>query len=399
MPQPSIMKLPYTIKKSFPRTPYLIWTRDPATTITIRYATIYKKADTIFYGIGANLNKSIDTNYGEEKEVTLKGLIPGTTYRYRIGLGAKTYDFFTAPKKHVPFSFVVYGDYSQRGNRKIKLKLYQAIKKEHPNFILFTGDMVANGNNPLSWENEFFRTISSMSSYFPLMAVPGNHDGKGPLFNHYFRYPGSPRWNKLVYGNALFILLDTESDYLPGSPQHKFLIETLRESKELLKIVGLHKTPYSTNSGHHSDLKIRKYLCEVFEKYGVNIVFAGHNHGYERTHPILKNQVNFDKGVTYITTGGGGAALIPFIAKEHLSQNEKQWSNVRVKSFHYTVIKVRNGKLVILVKDLFGKTIDSFEYQFNDKANLAGHERRDQLSPFRNISQGMSYYSNTINMR
>lgn len=348
--------------KSLPRKPYLCWIEDPSTTITIRYATIHKKADTIFYGNGVELTESIDTNYGTEKEVTLRGLEPGTTYRYRIGPKGNTYDFCTAPNKNVPFSFVVYGDYASVGNKKTKLQLYQAIKKEHPAFLLFTGDLVSKGNNPYSWKNEFFGIIGSISPYVPLMPAPGNHDGKGPLFKKYFRYPISKRWYSFIYANAIFIALDTQSNYLPGSPQYEFLIKTLQESRAVWKFVYLHKPPYSTNRKHRSDLKVRKALCPIFEKYSVDIVFSGHNHCYERTQPILQNLVDLDNGVAYITTGGGGAWLMPFIARNKLSNAEKNWCKVRVKSYHYVLARIEDNKLVILAKNLSGKTIDGFTY-------------------------------------
>ncbi|OQR82238.1 hypothetical protein ACHHYP_16340, partial [Achlya hypogyna] len=45
---------------------------------------------------------------------------------------------------------------------------------------------------------------------------------------------------------------------------------------------------------------------DVYVANKVNIVFAGHTHGYERTQPIYKNKVDSTKGVVYVTTGAGG---------------------------------------------------------------------------------------------
>ncbi|RHY20762.1 hypothetical protein DYB25_005834 [Aphanomyces astaci] len=44
----------------------------------------------------------------------------------------------------------------------------------------------------------------------------------------------------------------------------------------------------------------------LFVQHGVNVVMAGHVHGYERTAPIVDNEFNADKGVVYVTTGAGG---------------------------------------------------------------------------------------------
>ncbi len=346
--------------KSLTRHPYLSWQEDTSTTITIRYATVSKKADTIYYGRSANLNHRIVTNSGNEKEVTLRHLQPGTKYNYRIGLKKPVYNFHTAPQDFAPFSFGVFGD-SQNGSKQIKLRLCQALRKAHPDFLLNTGDLVKNGNEKYWWKNDFFATIGKLSSFLPLMAIPGNHDGEGPLFNHYFRYPGSLSWYSFTYASALFIALDTQANYLPGSAQYEFLVKTLQESIKTWKFVYLHMPPYSSNQGHQSDLLVREILCPIFEKYGIDIVFSGHNHCYERTLPILNNQVDRNLGVTYITTGGGGAALKPFISWTDLTDAEKKWCNVRIKIHHYVLARIEDEKLLVSAKDLFGNTIDSFE--------------------------------------
>jgi hypothetical protein len=150
-------------------------------------------------------------------------------------------------------------------------------------------------------------------------------------------------------------------NYLPGSAQHDFLVKTLQESNRNWKFVYLHTPPYSTNQGHESELLVREILCPIFEKYGVNIVFSGHNHCYERIQPILRNQVDPDHGVTYITTGGGGAALKPFINRKDLTDTERNWCNIRIKSHHYVMVKVDTEKLIVSAKDLSGSTIDRFK--------------------------------------
>lgn len=347
--------------KSLTRHPYLSWLEDSATTITIRYATVNKKADTIYYGRSVSLNHRIVTNSGNEKEVTLRHLKPGTKYNYRIGLQKPVYSFHTAPKDFAPFSFGVFGD-SQNGSKQIKLRLCQALRKAHPDFLLNTGDLVKIGNDKYRWKNDFFATIGRLLSFLPLMAVPGNHDGEGHQFNHYFRYPGGLRWYSFTYASALFIALDTQSNYLPGSPQYEFLVKTLQESIKTWRFVYLHMSPYSTNQGHESDLLIREILCPLFEKYGIDMVFSGHNHCYERTQPILQNQADPNRGVTYITTGGGGGALKSFISLMELTDMERNWCNVRIKRHHYVIVKVEDKKLIISAKDLSGNTIDNFEY-------------------------------------
>ncbi|OQS07484.1 hypothetical protein THRCLA_20146 [Thraustotheca clavata] len=56
--------------------------------------------------------------------------------------------------------------------------------------------------------------------------------------------------------------------------------------------------------GPHCGLQAK--FEDVYASNNVQVVFARHCHGYERTMPIYKNQINKDKGVVYITTGAGG---------------------------------------------------------------------------------------------
>jgi hypothetical protein len=49
---------------------------------------------------------------------------------------------------------------------------------------------------------------------------------------------------------------------------------------------------------HGSDLDLRRQLEPVFQENGVNVVFAGHEHVYERLKP--------QKGITYFVLGNSG---------------------------------------------------------------------------------------------
>lgn len=345
--------------KSFPRLPYLSWVDNPANTITIRYGTTRKDIDTITYGEQGRFDLEAETNYGTEKEVTLRNLKPETTYRYRIDRQKTVYSFRTAPSNSNPFSFVVYGDYSSNGNPSIKKQLYRAVLSEHPAFVLFPGDVVSNGNYPHLWKKEFFSPASILSPYFPIMIAPGNHDKKS-LFGHYFSYPGNQRWYSFTCSNAQFIAIDTESDYSPHSSQYQFIEQALRTRETDWQVVFLHKPPYSTNRGHHSNLRVRASLCPLFEKYQVDMVFCGHNHGYERTRPIQQNRVDRQNGVTYIISGGGGAALLPFIPRSRLTAAERSWSKVRISKHHYLLVKASQHRWLIQAKTASRKTIDEF---------------------------------------
>lgn len=60
----------------------------------------------------------------------------------------------------------------------------------------------------------------------------------------------------------------------------------------------MHHPIYSSGKKHGSDLRLRNTLEPLFTRYRVQVVFAGHDHVYERTKP--------QKGIQYFITGAGG---------------------------------------------------------------------------------------------
>ena len=60
----------------------------------------------------------------------------------------------------------------------------------------------------------------------------------------------------------------------------------------------MHHPLYSSAKRHGSDLRIRNLLEPLFTRYHVQVVFAGHDHVYERTKP--------QQGIQYFITGAGG---------------------------------------------------------------------------------------------
>ena len=82
------------------------------------------------------------------------------------------------------------------------------------------------------------------------------------------------------------------------SGQVNWLENSLRDSRAKWKVAALHHPIYSSGKKHGSDVKVRKTLEPLFKRYHVQVVFAGHDHVYERTKP--------QDGVQYFITGAGG---------------------------------------------------------------------------------------------
>jgi hypothetical protein len=198
------------------------------------------------------------------------------------------------------FSFVAFGD--TRSNPVAHQQVVNSILSLAPNFVLHTGDFVADGNDPAQWTT-FYSIEHDLLSQIPFYGALGNHEGGNPCcyFDH-FDWPNNKRWYSFDYGNVHFVTLEIDgyADYSSGSPQVQWLKNDLAHTNQQWNVVFFHIPPYSSGSWHGSDLDVRAALGPLFQQYGIDLVFNGHDHDYERS---------VANGITYIVTGGGGAPL------------------------------------------------------------------------------------------
>ena len=106
-----------------------------------------------------------------------------------------------------------------------------------------------------------------------------------------------------------------------------------------------HEPGWSAGGGHGNDPDVQDHIQPLCLTYGVDIVFAGHNHYYARC------VVN---GVQHITTGGGGAPL---------RSPDAGYPNVvvAVESHHFVEVDIQGNQLSCIVRDSNGGILDSFD--------------------------------------
>jgi 3',5'-cyclic AMP phosphodiesterase CpdA len=222
------------------------------------------------------------------------------------------------------------------------------------------------------------------------MSTVGNHEmerNAGELgYDGYlarFRPPGSasmPVTYAFRYGNVGFVALDandvsaeiTRNNGYLGEEQDAWLDATLAELRRDPRIefvvVGFHHCMYCSNAFHGSDGGPRQRWGATFDRHAVDLVINGHNHCYERTHPLRGGEV-VDGGTVYVTAGGGGQAEYPTgtypVSYVHAGGGLRVpepalWSAVRFLHHSIAVVDVSPGLLHVRALDTAGAVADEF---------------------------------------
>jgi 3',5'-cyclic AMP phosphodiesterase CpdA len=236
--------------------------------------------------------------------------------------------------------FMVYGD--SRDNPHVHRKLVEEMRRHDFDIVLHTGDFVNRGDATDEWEE--VREITRGMVLYPTV---GNHDY--PLENYFLTFNVSTYYS-FDYGYVHVVSLNVFENYTRGSPQYRWLERDLNNSNAPWKVIFFHVPPYSSGE-HGPDLDIQDTLVPLFEEYGVEIVFSGHDHDYERSHPLLRSEIS-NKGVVYFVSGGGGAKLYDV--------GSNWWTAERRKAHHFIKVEINQTSAYFTVIDVNGRIFDSF---------------------------------------
>jgi hypothetical protein len=103
------------------------------------------------------------------------------------------------------------------------------------------------------------------------------------------------RYYTFAKPNVRFVVLDSNS---LDRRQLAWFEDTLSASTEEWTICYFHHPLYSNGDRHGAAVDLRVLLEPILVRYGVNVVFSGHDHAYERLTP--------QKGIHYFVSGAGG---------------------------------------------------------------------------------------------
>jgi 3',5'-cyclic AMP phosphodiesterase CpdA len=232
------------------------------------------------------------------------------------------------------------------------------VERLRPLFHLFNGDLcyanLAEDRVRTWWD--FWANNSRSARNRPWMPSPGNHEnelGNGPIgyqaYQTYFSVPDAAGqtdvtrglWYAFTAGSVRVISIanddityqDGGNSYVRGyssGAQKAWLEKELAATRENHDIdwivVCMHQVAISTvDKFNGADLGIREEWMPLFDKYNVDLVVCGHEHHYERSHPIRGQEANqtltpkpaslatdvidTTKGTVHMVIGGGGTSV------------------------------------------------------------------------------------------
>ncbi len=341
------------------------------TSMTIMCETATETNCEVFYGTTFAMDKSAKpTKAGTLHEVPLTNLNPKTKYFYKVvctdaegkKLTSKPSTFLTAVDATDAYSFAVIGD-TQR-NPIITGKVAKLMWERRPNFAIHLGDVVDNGASKVQWTDDLFKPAQELFSRVPVYPTIGNHEKNHAHYYKYFALPKPEYYYSFKYGNAEFFVLDTNKSVDATTEQYKWIEKALAASDAKWKICYHHHPLYTSDSDDYGDTfkgstthgaPRHKLLIELYEKNNVDIVMNGHIHLYERTYPVRAGKVDRKKGITYITSGGGGGRL------EAFEPTPAFFKNFGLVDYHYCYFTVHDGNLECKVFDHENRLFDQFE--------------------------------------
>ena len=248
------------------------------------------------------------------------------------------------PNKQDSVRFVVIGDtgtgtHQQLELAQVMLRYHQVFPFE---FVLMMGDNMYGGEKAVDYKQKFeniYRPLLDQKVKF--YAALGNHDESNQRFYEYFNMEGQEYYH-FKKGNVSFYSLN--SNYM-DKKQVDWLNEKLATDTTTWKVAYFHHPPYSSGGAHGSDTKLREIVEPIFVKHGVSVVFAGHEHFYERIKP--------QKGIYYFISGSGGK-LRQGDVKEGSPLTEKAYD----RDMSFMLIEINDKQMHFQVISRKGETVD-----------------------------------------
>jgi hypothetical protein len=248
------------------------------------------------------------------------------------------------PSRTGSVKFAVLGDFGDGGVAEYEVASQMAaFRALFPfEFVITTGDnVIGDQDDPADLVEKFERPFRGLlGAGVRFYATLGNHDK--PSNRSY------PPWNMngrryytFAVKNVRFIALDSN---LPDRVELAWLDDVLRRANETWKICYFHHPVYSNGVKHSPDLELRVLFEPLLVRHGVDVVFSGHQHVYERLTP--------QRGIAYFVTGTGGQAV-------HTLRRSATTAASFDRDQTFTAVEVSGDELFFQTVSRAGLTVDA----------------------------------------
>lgn len=295
------------------RGPYL--QKGTPTSVRVQWRTNVPTDSRVRYGTSpGNLTQVIDkATLESDHSIQINGLAPESTTYYSIGTTAGVTwagddaDHFvvTPPAAGTarPFRAWLIGDSGTADilAAGVRDSYLQYAGTTHTDLWLMLGDNAYTTGTDAEYQAAVFDMYPSILRQSVLWPTRGNHDTFGAVYNGVFSLPtageagglasGTEAYYSFDWSNVHFVCLDSEgSDRSVGGPMWTWLQADLAATDQPWIIAFWHHPPY-TKGSHDSDtegtlIQMRQNFLPLLEAGGVDLVFCGHSHSFERSYLI-----------------------------------------------------------------------------------------------------------------
>jgi len=296
----------------------------------------------------------------------LADLIPGSAYRYEVaetdgrepgrsGPAVGTFRTLLGPGR--PFTFLVCGDSQAPDDTR---RTAANFARYDLWLIVHVGDMVQRGGYWPNMNAEFFRPLAGLAGRAPVLPAVGNHDSWGVL-GRLLRPRGRPYYS-YDCGDVHFVCLDSFAGRSNRPRMREWLDRDLAGSKARWKIFYGHLAVYDCGA-HHAHWGRTDFL-PIYRKRGVDIVFAGHSHAYQRFRPMFTPGENETHPITHIITGPTGGYF-------HRLDRDPYLAAAVAHRHTFLVVDASAASLRFRAFDSHGRRIDAFKIEKDAAGRLS----------------------------
>ena len=397
----------YNRLSAYPDRVVLTWSDDPATTQSVtwrtdisvaqglaQYAVASPGPDFVDHAVTMQAESSVFDpveipeagGLARFHSVTFTGLVPDTTYAYRVGDGERWSEWFhfrTASVEPEPFSFIYFGD-AQNDVLSLWSRTIRSSFAEAPDarFMIHAGDLINRAHNDSEW-GEWFEAGGWIFGMVPSIPATGNHeyratneaeDSAGIRRRSVFWTPtftlptnGIPGLEEsnyyLDYQNLRVIVLDSNTK---RQEQAEWLDRVLSETTQPWTVVTFHHPVFST-AGDRDNPEIRALWKPILDKHEVDLVLQGHDHTYGRGR-TFRQEENAFTGANTRDRETGTVYVVSVSGPKMYEFKQEQWNLYPVtldrraeNTQLFQVIRIDGDRLEYRAHTAVGDLYDAFE--------------------------------------